>query len=451
MYLPTRTVTLEPVADEPGLEPRAEPGAPATGTVDGLARITRPARPWRGLGRNVYLLGLTSLVTDVSSEMVTVVLPLYLVSVYGFGPAQIGVFDGAYTAVAAVVCVAAAVLADRRRRPKRVAAVGYAMSSLSRLGLLLTMGAWLPTLSAVYVDRLGKGIRTAPRDSMLAASSPRSRLGEAFGVHRTLDTVGAVLGPFVAAVILARDPLGFGAVFAVSFLVSVVGVGILVLLVDDRTTHRPDAVRAVEERSSRPRVDRSTLRRLLRDHAVRRLCVVAAALAVAAPGEAVVFLALQRQAGLGPAAYPLLFVATSLVFLVAALPVGRLADRLGRRRVLLAGQLALAGALALLAVAPTGPSALVAVVVLVGVYLAATDGVLMAIVSATVPAEVRTTGLAVVVTATAIGRLVASAAFGLLWATSGIAAASRTFAIGLVVAVVLSASILRRRTAEVAG
>src|SRR5690606_36808952 len=130
-----------------------------------------------------------------------------------------------------VVCVGAAVVADRRQRHKRVAALGYGLSSLSKLGLLLTAGWWAPTAAGLYLDRLGKGIRTAPRAAILSLSTTPARLAESFGVHRMLDTVGAVLGPVVAALVLARDPTGFGAVFTIAFLVSVVGVAILVLLV----------------------------------------------------------------------------------------------------------------------------------------------------------------------------------------------------------------------------
>jgi MFS family permease len=430
MYLPTRTVTLE------------RPAAPAGETAPSPSAGPRTPRrrSWRGLNRNVYLLGLTSLVTDISSEMVTVVLPIYLLAVYGFGPAQIGAFDGIYTGLAAVVCVAAAMSADRRQRHKRVATVGYAVSSLSKLGLLLAAGRWVPTAGALYVDRLGKGIRTAPRDAILSLSTRRTRLAEAFGVHRTLDTVGAILGPVVAALVLARDPNGFGAVFAISFLVSVIGVGILVLLVDDR---RVQPTRVSDRH--RPASDRwSALTELRTDPTFRTLCTVSAVLALATPGDAIIFLAIQQSSGLGAAAFPLLFVAASVVFVVTAVPVGRLADRIGRARVLLAGELALVAALAVLAVGPVAPTGVALFVALIGLHLAATDGVLMSLVSAHVAAAARTTGLAVVVTIVALATVVSSAAFGLVWARAGTSVAATTFAFGLVVAVGISAWRLRR-------
>ena len=174
--------------------------------------------------RNVVMLGITSLLTDISSEMVASVLPIYFVLQLGFSPIQFGAFDGIYQGLAAVLCIGAALAADRRQRHKRVAELGYGLSALTRLGLVLASGAWVPLVGFLYLDRLGKGIRTAPRDALISMSSTRARLGASFGVHRALDTTGAVLGPLVGAFLLARNPAGFDVVFMTSFFVAVIGV-----------------------------------------------------------------------------------------------------------------------------------------------------------------------------------------------------------------------------------
>ena len=151
----------------------------------------------RRVARNVVLLGVVSFFTDISSEMVATILPLYLVYTLGFTPLQFGVVDGLQQGAAALVRVAGGFAADRTRRHKEVAWVGYAISAFSRLGLLVAQS--VSALGAlVFLDRTGKGIRTAPRDALISLSSERDELGTAFGVHRALDTAGAMLGPLIA-------------------------------------------------------------------------------------------------------------------------------------------------------------------------------------------------------------------------------------------------------------
>jgi sugar phosphate permease len=186
------------------------------------------------VARTVVLLGLTSLVTDISSEMVSAVLPLYLVYVGGFTPLAYGVIDGVYQGATAFVGLASGFIGDRFRRHKDVAASGYGLSAVSKL-LLATVGTAVSSIGAVVLmDRIGKGIRTAPRDTMISLSTPQDQLGTAFGVHRALDTTGAVIGPILAFAMLAIAPLAFHSLFLVSFCIAVVGVGILVLFVDPK-------------------------------------------------------------------------------------------------------------------------------------------------------------------------------------------------------------------------
>ncbi len=166
------------------LSDRPRPGEPGAG---GSGRGGRVAR-------TVVLLGFVSLLTDVSSEATASVLPLYLTTVLGLSPLAYGLVDGLYQGASVVVRLAGGWLSDRTDRPKWIAVVGYGLSAVARLALL-PVAALGGILAVVTADRLGKGLRTAPRDALIAASTEPHMLGRAFGVHRALDTTGAVLGP----------------------------------------------------------------------------------------------------------------------------------------------------------------------------------------------------------------------------------------------------------------
>ena len=390
------------------------------------------------VGRTVVLLGLTSLLTDISSEMVVTVLPLYLVYVGGFSPLAFGLIDGIYNGATALVRLASGFAGDRWHRHKEVAATGYGLSAICKLGLL-SVGTAVSAIGAVVLlDRTGKGIRTAPRDAMISLSTPKEQLGTAFGVHRAMDTTGAMIGPLLAFGILALAPLAFHSIFLVSFCIAVLGFAVLVLFV------RPRAPEAAE--AGTPAVQ-PTLRGafgLVRVPRYRALLVAGAALSLATASDAFIFLILQDQLDLRATLFPLLFVVSAGTFMVLAVPMGRLADRFGRGRVLLGGYVLLLLVYAAL-LAPLGGWLLLIVALgMLGAYYAATDGVLMALGSAVIPEEVRGSGLALLGTATSLARLFASLAFGGLWALWGIDAALVCFAVALAVAVAVTAVMLLR-------
>jgi len=189
----------------------------------------------------VIMLGLTSLFTDISAEMLTAILPIYLTMQVGLSSVQYGIVDGLYHGVSAVARLAAGVLSDRFDNAKSVAAVGYALSALVKPLLLVARSVGSIGL-LMSVDRVGKGIRTAPRDAMIAASSPPQHLALNFGVHRTLDNTGAMLGPLIAFGLIAWDPHGYDGVFVGSFAFALIGLATLVLFVPGR---RPPAGVAV--------------------------------------------------------------------------------------------------------------------------------------------------------------------------------------------------------------
>jgi MFS family permease len=410
----------------------------STAVLRGHRRLLSRAPSAPRVARTVVLLGLTSLITDISSEMVAAVLPLYLVYIGGFTPLAYGVIDGLYQGATSLVGLASGFIGDRFRRHKDVAASGYGLSAVTKL-LLATVGTAVSAVGAiVLIDRIGKGIRTAPRDTMISLSTPKEQLGTAFGVHRALDTTGAVLGPIVAFAILAIAPLAFHSLFLVSFCFAIVGVGILVLFVDPQRA----APAAVAQDSRAPSL-RSALG-LLRSARYRSLLIAGGALSLATASDAFIFLSLQEKLDLGTSMFPLLFVGSSAMYMVLAVPMGRLADRVGRGRVLIGGYVLLVAVYAALLLPIGGWVLLVCVLGLLGAYYGATDGVLMALGSAVVPEEVRGSGLALLGTATSIARLVASLMFGALWTLWGIHTAVLCFGIALLAAVALAAVLFAR-------
>lgn len=387
-----------------------------------LADVTKGARLAPGSLRrvatgNVLALGLVSLVTDVSAEMVTAVLPAFLVLGLHLSVAQYGVLDGLYTGATAVTRLLGGHLADRYQRRKLVALVGYALSAAAKVGLLGATSAASVGL-VIAADRTGKGIRTAPRDALIAHSVPEHDLGQAFGVHRALDSTGAFLGPLAALglLLLAGTSDDYSVVFVGSLCVAVLGLVLLVLFV-----HEPRASRPLPEEGPAPTgPGRLRARQLLAAGTFRRLCLVAGLLGLVTVGDGFVYLVLQDRDDLPVRAFPLLAVGTSLAFLLLAVPLGRLADRVGRWPVVVAGYGCLLAVYLLLG-AGTGPLWLV--LGLYGAFYAATDGVLAALAVPLLPEPLRTTGLALLQTGQALAYVVSSVVFGLLWQHAGVAVA----------------------------
>lgn len=392
------------------------------------------ARAWRSVPLNVWALGATSLFTDLSAEMVMSVLPIYLVVQLGFSPMAFGTLDGLYNGVGALARLASGPVVDRWRRHKELAAAGYAVSALCRLGLLVS-GPWLPGVAgAIALDRVGKAIRTVPRDVLIADSAPSGSLGYAFGVHRALDACGALLGPVAAFALLAGVPRGFDVVFVASFFAALVGLGVLALFVQN--TAPPVVAAGSVSRSG-------DLAGPLHDRTFRRAVLASTGLAVATISDGFAYLILLERLGFTVGLFPLLYVGTSLSYLVLAVPAGVLADRWGRWRVYLLGYGALLAVYAVLLSPVAGPASVILAVVLLGAYYAATDGVVIAFAGGFLAETRRGTGLAILSTCTSLARLLSSVAFGWAWTIVGRQQAVAGFAVALALAAVSAALALR--------
>ncbi|SNQ51322.1 Major Facilitator Superfamily transporter [Frankia canadensis] len=434
----------------------------AAGRVGDAPRLARRAVP-----ATVLVLGTVSLLTDISAEMVTAVLPLYLVTEMGLSPLGFGLLDGIYNGASAAVRLVGGHLADRGSRYKTVAVLGYGLSALCKPALLVARG--LPAIAAVLaVDRTGKGLRTAPRDAMISLSAAPETRGRAFGVHRAMDTAGALLGPLAAFVVLRASVDGFDAVFTVSFCVATAGVAVLLLFVPGRAArwgtdtgpHRqaavgtpaaesmaaesmaaPDAAAAARAAGTRAVLG------LLGQAELRRLTLCALVLGAATVSDSFLYLVLRADVDLPVAWFPVLPVGSAASFLLLAVPFGHLADRVGRWWVFVGGHgLLLAAYGLLLAPHPAGvlPAGALPAVVLAlhGAFYAATDGVLMAAAAGSVPQRLRSSGLALVQTGQAGSRFAGSLLFGAAWTAWGERAAVAAAA-GALLAAVAAAMALR--------
>ncbi|HEV7482612.1 MAG TPA: MFS transporter [Solirubrobacterales bacterium] len=386
--------------------------------------------------RNVVMLGLVSLLTDVSSEMVATVLPLYLVFTLGASPLVFGAIDGTYRGAAALVQVASGFASDRWRRPKEVAGLGYGISAVGKVALV-TAGNTIGGIGAIVAfDRVGKGIRTAPRDALISLSSAKENLATSFGVHRAMDSAGAMLGPLVAFGILFVAPARFDAVFVVSTMFAVLGLAVLVLTVQGRPRRAPPLETAAP--SFRAAAG------LVRDPRFGLLLLAAVGLSIASVSDAMIYVGLQRKIDFEPAIFPLLYVVTAVVFMGLAIPFGQLADRVGKVPVLLAGYALLFIVYGLLLMTSLGYGMLIVCLIALGGYFAATEGVMTALAGAVLPEKLQASGIGILITVVSIGQFASSLAFGALWFAIGLQSAVLIFAAALALAIAVAAPLLWR-------
>jgi MFS family permease len=362
---------------------------------------------WREIPGSVWTLGLTSMFMDISSEMIHALLPLYLVTVLGTSALTVGIIEGIAEATASITKIFSGALSDYLGKRKWLAAAGYGLAAVTKpVFPLASSVGWL--VAARFVDRVGKGIRGAPRDALIADLTPPELRGGAYGLRQSLDTIGAVVGPLLAVVFMAAFASNFTAVFWIAVIPAFVSVAIIVIGVHE--PERPPGLRKV-----RAPLSRRELARLSRVYWM--IVGVAAIFTLARFSEA--FLLLRAQSvGLPIAVVPVVLVVMNIAYTFTAWPAGALSDRIGRYGVVTVGFALLI--LADLALAIGGSVTVVMVgVAMWGLHMGLTQGVLSALVADTAPDELRGTAFGVFNLVSGIAMLAASIVAGALWDVAG--------------------------------
>jgi MFS family permease len=390
----------------------------------------------RSIPAGVWTLGFVSLLMDTSSELIHALLPLFLATTLGASALTIGLIEGAAESLALVVKVFSGYLSDLTRRRKPWVLLGYGLAAATKIAFpLATSVGWV--VGARLVDRVGKGIRGAPRDALVADLTPAEVRGAAFGLRQALDTVGAIAGPLLAVGAIAWFAGDFRAAFWVAVVPAFLCVALIVVGVRE-----PEAT----GQRTRSRIAWRDMRRL--DARFRWVTFIAMVLTLARFSEA--FLVLRaRDVGFSDLSAPWVRVAMSIVYAALAYPAGRLADRGRGPALLVAGMVALIASDLMLAWVAT-PAGALAGAGLWGLHMALTQGLLAALVSATAPADLRGTAFGVFNLGCGVSILLASALAGALWDAFGPAL---TFCAGaaLTAAALVSWLAARRRLPSLAG
>ena len=381
----------------------------------------------RAIPGGVWALGFVSLLMDVSSEMIHSLLPIFLVAELGVGALAVGLIEGVAEATASITRVFSGALSDRLGKRKLLALAGYGLAALTKpvFPLAATAG-WV--FFARFTDRIGKGIRGAPRDALVGDLTPPALRGAAYGLRQTLDTVGALAGPMLAILLMVAFAGDMRAVFWVAAIPAFAAVLVLLLAVRDPPLNPDRAIR-------RNPLRMEAMRKLGRSYWI--LVLVAGFLMLPRFSEA--FLLLRGGEGALTLAFvPLVLVAMNAAYSLTAYPAGRLSDRVGRRGLLAGGYLVLLLADVVLALAG-GPATVLGGAVLWGVHMGMTQGILAALVADTAPAEARGTAFGVFHMVGGLCLLLASLIAGALWQAIGPAA---TFGAGAVAAALCIPAIL---------
>lgn len=376
----------------------------------------------------VWILGFVSLLMDVSSELIHSLLPVFMTVVLGASATTVGIIEGIAEATALIVKVFSGVLSDYVGKRKALAVLGYGMGALSKPLFALATGAgWV--LGARFIDRIGKGIRGAPRDALIADVTDPAQRGAAFGLRQALDTAGAFVGPLLAVGLMLLWANDFRAVFWVAVLPGLLAVALLACGVREPEKEKPS------EKQAFP-ISRRAL--ALLPPAYWWVMAVGAILTLARFSEAFLVLRAQ-QGGLALALVPLVMVLMNIVYSIGAYPFGILADKLPHHRLLIVGIVPLVIADLLLAQSQQ-LGWVVAGVTFWGLHMAATQGLLAAMVADAAPAQLRGTAFGLFNLASGLAMLAASVVAGLLWDRSGAAAtfyAGAAFALAALLLVTL--------------
>jgi len=353
---------------------------------------------------NVIITGITSFLTDISSEMIYPLLPLYLTTQLGASPAIVGLIEGIAESLASLLKVFSGYISDRVQKRKGLAMLGYASSTVGKFLFFLST-SWVWVLGGRVVDRFGKGVRTAPRDALIADSTAKERRGRAFGLHRALDTAGAVVGVGLAYYFLTTRQGDYKAVFLYSLIPAALGVAVLSLARETK------AVKATA--SERPlSFNWSAL-------PTRLKAFLAVVLLFTLGNSSNQFLLLRaKNLGFTPESVLLLYMAYNIIYALFSYPAGRLSDRIGRKSLLVAGYI-FYGLVYFGFALVREASYLWLLFAAYGLYIALTEGVQKALMADLAPVELRATLIGLHATFVGIGLFPASFLAGVLWDAFG--------------------------------
>ncbi len=379
--------------------------------------MTTPAKTTlKRIPKGIWVLGFVSMLMDISSEMIHSLLPMFMVTTLGASAFAVGVIEGLAESVALIVKIFSGALSDYLGKRKGLAVVGYALGALTKplFALATTIDV---VLAARLLDRVGKGVRGAPRDALVADITPPPLRGAAFGLRQALDTVGAFLGPLLGVGLMLLWADDFRAVFWIAVIPGVMAVGLLIF-----GLREPEQTQTSQRRNP---IRRENLKRLGRPY--WWVVGIGAVFTLARFSEAFLVLRAQ-QGGIPMALVPLVMVAMNLVYSLSAYPFGKLSDRISHKTLLALGLLVLIAADLVLA-SSSHWGIVVAGVSLWGIHMGMTQGLLAAMVADTAPADLRGTAYGFFNLVSGLAMLVASVLAGLLWDQWG---ASFTFYAGAV-------------------
>ena len=337
---------------------------------------------------------------DISSEMIYPLVPVFLASVLGVNKSLIGLIEGIAESSASLLKVFSGWFSDRIGNRKNLMIAGYAISTLSR-PLMATAGTWQRILGARFIDRLGKGIRTAPRDAIIAESSKASHLARSFSFHRSMDTLGAVAGPGLAYLLLQAYTDDYRRVFWLSMIPGIIAVLIIIWCIKEKRT--PAA-----GKQPPPRLSLKAF-----DWRVKFFILIAALFALGNSSDAFLILRAQ-QMGISTVMIPVVYLTFNLIYALCSIPAGIAADRFGMKRIILAGFILFAALYYGFAVVATA-SGVWALFVCYGIFMGLTEGIQKAYLATIIPSTFKATAFGIFATAVGLAQLPASLIAGLLW------------------------------------
>ena len=392
-------------------------------------KSTEPQSVLRQIPSGVWVLGFVSMLMDISSEMVHSLLPMFMVTVLGTSALTVGIIEGLAESTALIVKVFSGALSDYLGKRKGLAVFGYALGALTKPLFAIASGTGT-LVAARLLDRVGKGVRGAPRDALVADITPSHVRGAAFGLRQSLDTVGAFTGPLIAVGLMLLWSNDFRAIFWVAVVPGLLAVALLLFGVREPERHSG-------ERRTNP-IQRDQLRRLSSHY--WWVVGIGAVFTLARFSEA--FLVLRaHQSGVAMALVPLVMVAMNLVYAASAYPFGKLSDRVSHSTLLAAGLVILIAADLVLASGDHW-STVLAGVALWGIHMGMTQGLLATMVADTAPADLRGTAYGFFNLMSGLAMLIASSLAGWLWEQQG---AATTFLGGAVFAGVALLGMLAQR------